>query len=470
MKEILANRYQIQQQLGKQLGRETLLALDGETNELVVVKLLKFHSDFDWEHLKLFEREAQILKTLNHPSIPRYLDYFEIDSSDYKGFALVQTYLQAKSLEQHREDGRIFTEDDVKKIAKSILEILTYLHNFQPPLIHRDIKPSNILLTDKSAHHIGDVYLVDFGSVQNVAAMEGGTFTIVGTYGYMPPEQFGGRAVPASDLYSLGATLVYLLTGKHPADLPQKEFQIQFEGIVNINYNLKIWLRKMLEPSLDKRFNSSNQARQSLENSLKTQNFGLVESSFLDPSKSQIRINKSLGKLEIIIPAKPLTTIGQLVSLLLVLLFLVPFITPIIVSLILRPLFFFIGSYWLISGLFFPISYLSLLVFILMGRFSTLKLSLTPHQITYRYKFLNLEFNYPFKNLKSPLTSLKILGKNPAQINNKKAQQLPQNILIFFFKNDRRIIYNLTSQEADWLGNEISNWLGIPLTSYVEIK
>ncbi|MHC5829679.1 MAG: serine/threonine protein kinase, partial [Nostoc sp.] len=121
------------------------------------------------------------------------------------------------------QTGRTFTEAEVKQIAKAVLEILVYLHGLYPPVIHRDIKPSNILLGDRSGNSVGQLYLVDFGSVQTVLATETGTRTVVGTYGYMPPEQFGGRTVAASDLYSLGATLIYLVTGTYPADLPQKD-------------------------------------------------------------------------------------------------------------------------------------------------------------------------------------------------------------------------------------------------------
>jgi eukaryotic-like serine/threonine-protein kinase len=206
--ERLNDRYQIQQSLGKKAGRQTFLALDEQTQMPVVVKLLTFAPDFEWADLKLFEREAETLKSLDHPAIPRYLDYFEVASPSRKGFALVQSYIAAKSLAQQLQAGRTFSEAEVKQLAESLLEILDYLHSQQPPVIHRDIKPSNLLLGDRSGNHVGQVYLVDFGSVQTLVAQEGGTITVVGTYGYMPPEQYGGRAMPASDLYSLGATLI----------------------------------------------------------------------------------------------------------------------------------------------------------------------------------------------------------------------------------------------------------------------
>lgn len=260
--QTLGVRYQIQQELGRKAGRKTLLCADQATGELVVVKVLAFNSDFEWDDLKLFEREAEALKSLSHPAIPRYLDYFEVNSSELKGFALVQNYIAAQSLVQHVNAGRIFAEADVKEIAKAVLEILIYLHRQNPPLIHRDIKPSNILLGDRTGNQVGKVYLVDFGSVQTTAAQEGATRTIVGTYGYMPPEQFGGRTVPASDLYSLGATLIYLLTGVHPANLPQKDFCIQFEQEIDISLALSSWLQQMCEPNLERRFSSAYQALQ----------------------------------------------------------------------------------------------------------------------------------------------------------------------------------------------------------------
>lgn len=117
--KILGDRYQIQQELSKKNGRKTLLAHDLRTSELVVIKLLSLSSDFEWDDLKLFEREAETLKTLNHPSIPRYLNYFDVNLQNLKGFALVQTYIPAKTLEQYLQAGRTFTEEEVKEIALS---------------------------------------------------------------------------------------------------------------------------------------------------------------------------------------------------------------------------------------------------------------------------------------------------------------------------------------------------------------
>jgi len=95
------NRYVIQKQLAKKAGRKTFLAKDLETQELVVIKLLSFNNGFEWNDLKLFEREAQTLRNLQHPNIPRYLDYFEVKSKNFAGFALVQSYIEAPTLEEY---------------------------------------------------------------------------------------------------------------------------------------------------------------------------------------------------------------------------------------------------------------------------------------------------------------------------------------------------------------------------------
>ncbi len=265
LSEILANRYQCDRRLGKQAGRQTLLARDLKTQQQVVVKLLSFSSDFNWEDLKLFQREVETLKSLSHPAIPQYLDSFEIDTPSRKGFALVQTYIEAKSLQEHLSDGRTFSESEVKQLATALLDILAYLHQRQPPVIHRDIKPSNILLNNRSGNSVGEVYLVDFGAVQTLATQQGKTVTVVGTYGYMPPEQFGGRAVPASDLYGLGATLIALITKQHPADLPQQDLQIEFEQFTQLSPGFTNWLKWMTHPSLERRPASVQIAKEVLE-------------------------------------------------------------------------------------------------------------------------------------------------------------------------------------------------------------
>ncbi|MBD2295880.1 serine/threonine protein kinase [Anabaena sphaerica FACHB-251] len=261
--EILQDRYQIQRQLGNNGIRQTWLAKDLQAtnpeNSLVVVKLLAFGGAVQWDDLKLFEREGQILKQLNHPCIPKYIDYFCIDDRSL-WFGLIQEYIPGESLKEKLVAGERFTENKVRKIAVKVLKILTYLHELNPGVLHRDIKPSNLIWGEDN-----QIYLVDFGAVQDKAAKEGVTFTVVGTYGYAPMEQFGGRAVPASDLYALGATLIHLLTGLPPADLPQQDLRIQFADRVSLSLSFENWLQKLIEPAPEQRFSNANQALTALK-------------------------------------------------------------------------------------------------------------------------------------------------------------------------------------------------------------
>jgi len=259
--QVLHERYQLKQKLGQNAGRQTWLAEDIRVSptELVVVKLLAFGGEVQWDDLKLFEREAQILKQLHHPRIPKYRDYFHIDERSL-WFGLVQEYIPGSSLKQQLTQGKRFTEEQIRKIAVDVLLILKFLHQLLPPVLHRDIKPSNLIWGEDE-----QVYLVDFGAVQDRSHQEGTTFTVVGTYGYAPMEQFGGRAIPASDLYALGATLIHLLTGTAPADLPSRNLQICFEERVSLSRGMVNWIKTLTEPAPEQRFQSAVEALSALK-------------------------------------------------------------------------------------------------------------------------------------------------------------------------------------------------------------
>ncbi|WP_019503357.1 serine/threonine-protein kinase [Pleurocapsa sp. PCC 7319] len=210
--EIIANRYQIVNTLGQGGMGTTYAAIDLNSSRRVAIKVVSLRQSNEWKILELFAREAQVLASLNHPYIPNYLDYFELDSEDDRRFYLVQELVKGKSLAELVEQRWRATEVEVKDIARQVLNILIYLHSLAPPVIHRDIKPQNIIRQPD-----GKVYLVDFGAVQAVyrnTISIGGTF--VGTLGYMSPEQLRGKVVPASDLYSLGCSLLFLLTHRTP--------------------------------------------------------------------------------------------------------------------------------------------------------------------------------------------------------------------------------------------------------------
>ncbi|WP_055077370.1 serine/threonine-protein kinase [Pseudanabaena sp. 'Roaring Creek'] len=254
--EIVRSRYCITDILGQGGMGVTYAAIDEQTGDRVALKALSFRRINDWKVLELFEREARVLAQLDHPAIPRYLDYFQVDSERDRDFYIVQQLVEGRSLAQAIAEGWHGSEEDILQISKQILEVLIYLHELKPPVIHRDIKPQNIILqADRK------IALVDFGAVQDTyRSTQLAGSTVVGTYGYMPPEQFRGKAVPATDLYALGATVLFLLTGRSPADLPEIRFKINFRDAVNISSIFADWLDRMIEPAIEDRFSSARQA------------------------------------------------------------------------------------------------------------------------------------------------------------------------------------------------------------------
>ncbi|MBD2385392.1 serine/threonine protein kinase [Cylindrospermum sp. FACHB-282] len=451
-KEILAERYEVQQHLGKKAGRRTLLTRDLQTQELVVVKLLSFGDEFEWHDLKLFEREAETLKALSHPAIPSYLDYFELNLLGSKGFALVQSYIPAESLETQLKAGRSFSEEEVKQLATAILEILKYLHGRQPAVIHRDIKPSNILLTNRSGNSVGEVYLVDFGSVQTIVRINS-TMTVVGSYGYMPPEQFNGRATPASDLYGLGATLIYLVTGQHPADLPQQDLVIKFEQAANITPGFSSWLRKMTQPILSRRLASAEQALQALAIPInKTQTPVKASNSVLGkPFGSKVILHKNTDFIEIIIPP-----VGGVSKMMVMFSWYFRIVLPLSFLMIL-PIFN------MMSPLLLPVSLLILFFVVSMCLFGNKTLHINSRQISLCYELFGIERHYPLPSLKKYIVRLE---KTYTYYNNK-----PQPCLIIWsgmqkykIHTGENNIFSVNTLELDWLAEQISDWLGLPIT------
>jgi serine/threonine protein kinase len=311
--EIVRSRYRLESILGEGGIGITYAATDLETGDRVAIKALSFRRMKDWKVLELFEREANVLAHLNHPAIPRYLDYFQIDHDDDRDFYIVQQLVEGRSLAEIIGDGWHGSEAVIKKIAEQVLEVLIYLHELQPPVIHRDIKPQNIILQPNNK-----IALVDFGAVQDTYRnTQMGGSTVVGTYGYMPPEQFRGKSVAATDLYALGATILFLLTGRSPSDLPEIKFKISFRNAVNISPQFADWLDKMIEPAIEDRFSSARIALKVLQNYLQAEAMTSLESRIRGiegdrqsskrlpkPLGSQIDLKRTYSLLEIYLPPK----------------------------------------------------------------------------------------------------------------------------------------------------------------------
>jgi serine/threonine protein kinase len=241
--------YQVISELGRNRegGRITYLASVLNSKQQVVIKEFCFtRADADLSGVKAYQREIEILQQLNHSRIPRYLGSFEIPGAFY----LVQEYKNAPSLSLTSS----FNPEEIKQIALSILEILVYLQKQIPPIIHRDIKPENILVDEQL-----NAYLVDFGLARIQGAKVALSSFVAGTPGFMPPEeQFGHSLTEASDLYSLGATLICLLTNTRSVEIGKlidDNYRFNFQQLVpKISPRFRWWLMKMVERNRKRRY------------------------------------------------------------------------------------------------------------------------------------------------------------------------------------------------------------------------
>ncbi|MEH2057500.1 MAG: serine/threonine-protein kinase [Nostoc sp.] len=241
--------YQVISELGcnREGGRITYLANVLNSNQQVVIKEFCFaRASADLSGVKAYQREIEILQQLNHSRIPRYIDSFEMPGVFY----LVQEYKNAPSLGLKRS----FHPEEIKQIALSILEILVYLQKQVSPIIHRDIKPENILVDEQL-----NAYLVDFGLARTQGAKIALSSFIAGTPGFIPPEeQFGHSLTKASDLYSLGATLICLLTNICSVEIGKlidDNYRFNFQQLVpHISPRFESWLMKMVERNRKRRY------------------------------------------------------------------------------------------------------------------------------------------------------------------------------------------------------------------------
>lgn len=196
-------RFVREQQSGGEVPRDA---------RLVAIKCFRLGTAKSWKDVELAEREARTLSSLDDPRLPKYFEHFEEDGALY----LVMEKIEGESLATIRAKGRTMSAAEVTRMLEDIAGALRYLHGRTPFVVHRDIKPGNVIRKPD-----GSFALVDFGAVRDRLKPAGGS-TVVGTFGYMAPEQFQGRASPKSDVYGVAATAMTMLTGTEPEDLPHE--------------------------------------------------------------------------------------------------------------------------------------------------------------------------------------------------------------------------------------------------------
>ena len=259
--DVVVGRYRVVRALGRGSFGHTYLAVDTATGDReVALKQLHAEGERGWKAFELFEREAAALRSLRHHGIPEIFEHVHETADGVVIAYLVMEYVAGTSLELWIEERAGLDPSALLRLALGLIDILEYLHARVPPVLHRDIKPANVILRPDGAPA-----LVDFGAVRTVfrTAEEGGS-TVVGTFGYMPFEQYMGQASPASDLYALGATLLHVVTGRGPADFATRDGVVEVPADLPGGPVLRAVLARLLAPLASARYQSARELRDAL--------------------------------------------------------------------------------------------------------------------------------------------------------------------------------------------------------------
>ena len=267
--ELLLKRYSIQSLLGRGGFGVTFLARNMHLPEQPFCVVKKFAPIFTDPKLVAIARDQFGLESLmlsrlgSHAHVPTLLDYFEIGADCY----LVEEYIPGTVLSQLVSSQHQFTEAQVENFLTQMLQLLAYIHSHH--LIHRDIKPQNIILCQTDRRFV----LVDFGAVKDLSPIatlnkNSEYSTAVGTPGFAPPEQLANYPVYASDVYALGMTSIYLLTGKQPSELATNPHtcELLWAEDLEISAGLVEIINKMTQMPLIDRYQSATQVLIALDN------------------------------------------------------------------------------------------------------------------------------------------------------------------------------------------------------------
>ena len=265
---VLNGRYEIVRRIGGGGMGAVYLAKDRNLGDAprAVKEMVESHLD-PAQHEKAigdFKRESLLLTSLEHPCIPTIYDYFYDDKLGR--FYLVMKYISGGDLASRMRaavGGRL-DEKTVTDWGMQVADVLDYLHSRPKPIIYRDLKPANLMIDGNT----GRVMLIDFGIARWVSQQEKGV-TAVGTMGYAPPELFSGRVQPASDVYSLGATMFHLMTGSDPQDNPLLIFDFTKNPrprqiAPSISSEMEMILMRSVEYKPEDRFRTAGEMRNEL--------------------------------------------------------------------------------------------------------------------------------------------------------------------------------------------------------------
>lgn len=260
---ILDGKYEILKEIGQGGMSIVYVAMDNRLNKQWAVKELKNDGSQSVEmQLKGIEREANILKKVDHPVLPRIVDIIDKEGTVY----VVMDYIQGLALDRILKEEGAQPQENVIEWAKQLASALDYLHSLNPPIIYRDMKPSNIMLQPD-----GRVKLIDFGTAKEYKVENIADTTALGTRGYAAPEQFGdeqGHGIyktdARTDIYCLGATIYHIVTGKNPCEPPYEMRPIR-EWNPALSSGLEKIILKCIQPNPEDRYQNCSELLYALE-------------------------------------------------------------------------------------------------------------------------------------------------------------------------------------------------------------
>ena len=243
-------------QAGETLLKKPLGQAEPPGTRLLVLKEMNADMAKVGKAQELFEREARTLKSLSHPGIPKYYDFFVEGGKKYLAMELIHGQdLEKRVLER----GPVTPSQAITWMIQAC-DILDYIHSHQPPLIHRDIKPANLMARTATDR----IVVLDFGAVKEIGTAPG---TRIGAEGYCAPEQERGQPLTQSDLYAIGPTLIFLLTSEAPFKfyrLRGRSYRFQVENVPTITPQLRTVIERVTEPSPSDRYQTAKELASAL--------------------------------------------------------------------------------------------------------------------------------------------------------------------------------------------------------------
>ncbi|PSB02644.1 protein kinase domain-containing protein [Merismopedia glauca] len=259
--ERLIRQYKVLRTLGQGGMGTTYLAWDKRVSQehspqMLVIKEMNADMAQIEKARELFEREARILKNLSHPGIPKYYDFFVEAGKKYLAMELIHGQDLEKRIFQQ---GPVIPQQAIDWAIQTC-EVLEYIHEQNPPLIHRDIKPANLMARSTNNH----IVVLDFGAVKEIGTFAG---TRIGAEGYCAPEQYRGQPCTQSDLYAIGPTIIFLLTGENPMGFYRPwgtGYKFDTTNIPTITPQLRQVIEKATAMKVGDRFQTAQELSQAL--------------------------------------------------------------------------------------------------------------------------------------------------------------------------------------------------------------